>query len=60
MRATVSALGVSEVRLQELVLVDSPDHAIHVGSHLLVALHQGQHDVQGFLSVTREVPPAKR
>lgn len=58
--ATVSALRVGEVRLQEHVFVDSPHHAIHVGGHLLVALHQGQHDVQGLLSVAREVSPARR
>lgn len=49
----VSALGVSEVRLQEHVLIDPSNQAVHVRGHLLLTLHQGQHYVQSLLSVTR-------
>ena len=55
--AAVSALRVGEVRLQEYVLIDPSHQAVDVRGHLLIALHQRQHDVQGFLSVARQVPP---
>lgn len=58
--AAVSARCVSEVRFQERVLVDSSHQAVNVRSNLLLALHQRQHDVQGFLSVTWQVPPTVR
>lgn len=51
--AAVSALGVSEVRLQEHVLIDPSNQAVHVRGHLLLTLHQGQHYVQSLLSVAR-------
>lgn len=59
-RAAVSALRVGEVRLQEHVLVDASHQAVDVRGDLLVALHQGQHDAQGLLSVARQVPPTHK
>lgn len=55
--AAVSALCVGEVRLQEHVLVDPSHQAVDVRGHLLLTLHQGQHNVQGLLPVARQVPP---
>lgn len=55
--AAVSALSVCEVRLQEHVLVDPAHQAVDVRGDLLICVHQGQHNVQGFLPVTWKVPP---
>lgn len=54
--AIVSALCVGKVWLQERVLIDTSHQAVHVTRYLLLAFHQGQHDVQGFLPVARKVP----
>lgn len=54
--AVVSALCVGKVWLQERVLIDTSHQAVHVTRYLLLAFHQGQHDVQGFLPVARKVP----
>lgn len=56
--ATVSALCVSEVRLQEHILVDPSHQAVDVWGHLLLAFYQRQHYIQSLLSVTRLVPPS--
>lgn len=58
MCAAVSARRVSEVRLQEHVLIDPSHQAVDVRGYLLLALHQRQHYVQSLLSVARQVPPA--
>lgn len=56
MSAPVSALRISEVGLQEGVLIDPPHQAVDVRGYLFLSLHQGQHNVQSLLPVTWQVP----
>lgn len=57
--ALISAICVGEMRVQEHILVDSPYQAINIRCHLLIGVHQWQHNVQSLLSVSGQISPAE-